>query len=72
MILCIECLKDPCDPRCPNAEQPKIIGRCKYCSSEIYDYQKEVYGQAGVGLFCNLDCVLAFNDISAYPGEYED
>jgi hypothetical protein len=72
MTLCIECLKDPCDPRCPNAEQPEVIGVCKNCNTDIYDNEEEVYEQSGVGLFCCLDCALLFNEICNYPTEYDD
>lgn len=35
--MCEICLRTPCHPRCPNAKEPKIIGRCEYCGDPIYE-----------------------------------
>lgn len=36
--MCRVCLKNPCDPRCPNAEQqaPESYATCECCGGPIY------------------------------------
>ena len=34
--MCKECLKTPCDVRCPNAEQEEPIMLCELCRGDIY------------------------------------
>ena len=34
--MCEICLRTPCHPRCPNAEE-KVIGKCEYCGDPICD-----------------------------------
>lgn len=33
--MCSECLKTPCDPRCPNAPDPKGVEDCVRCKHPI-------------------------------------
>ena len=33
--ICIECRKNPCDPRCPNAPEPPVVFVCTSCHAEI-------------------------------------
>lgn len=35
--MCDECRHTPCDPRCPNAPEPKAVFVCSGCGHEIYD-----------------------------------
>ena len=37
--MCSECLRTPCDPRCPNAPEPEEVPVyvCSGCSQEIMD-----------------------------------
>lgn len=35
--MCIECMQYPCHPRCPNADEPKVVCHCYICDTEIYD-----------------------------------
>lgn len=35
--MCDVCLKVPCDPRCPNAPEPKPVFICSGCGHKIYD-----------------------------------
>jgi hypothetical protein len=34
--MCDMCHHRPCDPRCPNAEEPKAIFYCSECEEAIY------------------------------------
>lgn len=52
--MCRECLQHPCDSRCPNAPQPKIVTYCYECGSEICE--GEEYYQIGKENICS-DCV---------------
>lgn len=33
--MCSECLKTPCDSRCPNAPAPEPIFECEFCDDGI-------------------------------------
>lgn len=33
--MCIECGYSPCHPRCPNADEPRTVHKCKYCGDGI-------------------------------------
>ena len=33
--MCDVCLKSPCDPRCPNAPEPKAVFICSECGTNI-------------------------------------
>jgi len=35
--VCSVCLKSPCDPRCPNAPEPKSIYICNHCGEPIVE-----------------------------------
>lgn len=35
--MCSECYQTPCNPRCPNAPEPKAVYRCKYCETDIVE-----------------------------------
>ena len=35
--MCAVCRKNPCDSRCPNAEEPKSIYACEWCEEPIYE-----------------------------------
>ena len=35
--MCDICLQSPCNPRCPNAEEPKVYTRCEVCGGKIYE-----------------------------------
>ena len=35
--MCDVCLKSPCDPRCPNAPEPKTVFICSGCGEYILD-----------------------------------
>ena len=36
-MCCDICLKSPCDPRCPNAPDPKPVFVCSGCGEDILD-----------------------------------
>lgn len=38
--MCSVCLHTPCDPACPNAEDPKPIYTCRKCREGIYAGEK--------------------------------
>ena len=35
--MCDICMKNPCDPRCPNAPEPPSVFICSGCGDFIYD-----------------------------------
>ena len=37
--MCMECLKSPCDPRCPNApdQEEIVVFECSRCGRKIFD-----------------------------------
>jgi hypothetical protein len=35
--MCDVCLKNPCDPRCPNAPDPPTVYVCSGCGKDIVD-----------------------------------
>ena len=40
--MCAVCRKNPCDSRCPNAEEPKSIYTCEWCEEPIYEGDKYI------------------------------
>ena len=35
--MCMECRQYPCHPRCPNADEPRVICECDLCGYPIYE-----------------------------------
>lgn len=35
--MCAVCRKNPCDSRCPNAEEPSPVYTCEWCKEPIYE-----------------------------------
>lgn len=35
--MCEECRQTPCHPRCPNADEPRVVTVCDVCDSKIYE-----------------------------------
>lgn len=58
--MCEVCRKTPCDYRCPNADEPKIL--CKNCD-KILTVDDETYRDAMCNEFCSLKCALEWHDI---------
>ena len=52
--MCAVCRKNPCDSRCPNAEEPKSIYTCEWCEEPIYEGDK--YMDTPEGPVCK-DCI---------------
>lgn len=52
--MCAVCRKNPCDSRCPNAEEPKSICTCEWCKEPIYEGDK--YMDTPEGPVCK-DCI---------------
>lgn len=42
--MCSECRQNPCDPRCPNADEPEAIYFCESCGNGIFkgDYYWDI------------------------------
>lgn len=61
--MCDLCLQNPCDTRCPNAEEPKPVFICSGCGHDIYDGEDyyDVMGEQ----FCQK-CI----DNMRYTAEY--
>lgn len=55
--MCDVCWKTPCDPRCPNAPEPKKFGKCNECGYDIYegDDYYEINGET----YCEA-CICSF------------
>ena len=45
--MCEICMKEPCDPRCPNAEEEKKVHICCECFKGIYAGEKCYEGSVG-------------------------
>lgn len=46
--MCEICLHEPCDPRCPNADLPKVVLTCDKCGEDIYEgdeYYEDIDGE---------------------------
>lgn len=52
--MCSECLKTPCDYRCPNATPPKALHDCPYCKEGIIAGDKMVCIN---GDYYHLECL---------------
>lgn len=52
--MCAVCRKNPCDSRCPNAEEPRSIYTCEWCKEPIYEGDK--YMDTPEGPVCK-DCI---------------
>ncbi len=52
--MCDVCRQYPCNPRCPNADDPKVVTKCKNCGDKIYE--GEEYHHIGDMDFCE-ECV---------------
>ena len=35
--MCSVCGRNPCDSRCPNADEAPVFARCEICGEPIYD-----------------------------------
>ena len=53
--MCDICNHFPCLNRCPNAPEPKMIGRCSLCG-EIIIEGYEAYIDEQKSLFCSIKC----------------
>ena len=54
--MCDICLHTPCHSQCPNAPEPKSIGKCKYCDEPIY--VGDEYVEVCDGELYHEDCFL--------------
>ena len=57
--MCCICLQNPCNSRCPNAEEPKAIYQCSVCGGGISQGQK--YFETAEDYICD-ECI---EDMSA-------
>lgn len=64
--MCAVCRKNPCDSRCPNAEEPKSIYTCEWCEEPIYEGDK--YMDTPEGPVCK-DCIEGMPKAWRYPAE---
>lgn len=35
--MCSECRQHPCHPRCPNADEPRVVTTCEMCGEDILE-----------------------------------
>ena len=70
--MCRECGYIPCHPRCPNAIEPMVRGRCVHCYIDLredYEYYTDNEGNK----FCSDDCALEYHGIKSKEwGEREE
>lgn len=60
--MCEICRSSPCNSRCPNVSEPKIIGNCEQCSGSIrsdYTY----YCDYENNMFCCEECAVKYYGI---------
>lgn len=50
--MCDVCHQHPCDPKCPNAPEPKIFAYCDECNGEIYE--GEMYVSIAGKTYCGF------------------
>lgn len=67
--MCFECLHSPCNPRCPNAPNPEIIGYCDHCG-EVMTCGDEIYTDICGNKYCSFDCACNYNGIRIWDYEY--
>ena len=69
--MCRECRQFPCHPRCPNAPDPRVRGRCEQCGDELReDY--EYYIDNNDNKFCSDDCALEYYGIKSMEWDYDE
>lgn len=66
--MCSVCLQIPCDPRCPNASEPKAVYKCSLCGEGIVYGQK--YFETANGYICD-ECIkdMSAGDLMEMMGE---
>ena len=65
--MCQECRQHPCDPRCPNAPEPKAVCRCDNCGGKIYD--GDTMWKFDIGIVCE-ECVDRFRTYADLEDEF--
>lgn len=65
--MCEICLKSPCDPRCPNAPDPKPVYICDGCGHDIVEGEDAWHVLDEV--YCEK-CIDSFRIIAEYIGDY--
>lgn len=56
--MCDICRHTPCDPRCPHAEPPRVVGTCSVCCGEICEGE-EIFS-LNDNEAIHADCVQGF------------
>lgn len=66
--MCIECGLNPCDSRCPNADEERTVFYCVSCRYPIFD--GDMYWDSSDGCICK-DCLdeMSREDILELCGE---
>lgn len=57
--MCEICRRDPCDPRCPNADDTANF-HCASCGEDIYVGDDDAVRDSEGNVFCNDECMLAY------------
>lgn len=60
--MCEICRSSSCDARCPNADDPEIMGICANCGEELradYTYFKD----DECNVFCGQECAAKYHGI---------
>jgi len=67
----MECLQNPCHPRCPNAPNPEILGECTQCGDEL-TYGYPIYTDSEGNKFCGHNCADKYWGIKEWLYDLED
>lgn len=60
----------PCDSRCPNADDPEIIGVCAECGENLR--ADDLYAVDNDGnVFCDEDCAIEYHGIEEREYDYD-
>jgi len=65
--MCDICHRNPCLPRCPNADPPVEIGECANCNEYLLEGDAYYEDYAG-NLFCSEECALTYYQIKEKRG----
>lgn len=68
--MCEICRSVPCNPRCPNAADPKTRGVCVNCHEGLRE-DDTYFSDADGNTFCSKDCAIEFNQIKEKEWNYD-
>ncbi|MCH5298042.1 MAG: hypothetical protein J1E85_10305 [Ruminococcus sp.] len=60
--MCEMCRSHPCDPMCPNASEPEIMGVCANCDEELRA-DCTYFSDFSDNVFCSKECAIEYHEI---------